>query len=229
MRGESQVRVRRNALFFTVPLILLGLSTSLLLWVIVTQNLPASIRSSWPWKLQMLDTQSATAATTIAASLVFARAQYASVVRPMLGWTGSVVEVAGRPNELAWQVRLVNGASAASRISITDYRVILNPAVLASRPVSDSWLSREEAISCLRSAGLSHLADFELRCIGPAFPLSNATPNAGIVGIFNRRAMEVIEDIQVRAEATDQAGDTHQRMVYCMSGAIRQPTSITME
>ncbi|MBT2368440.1 hypothetical protein J7E88_24725 [Streptomyces sp. ISL-10] len=195
----------------------------------MTQNLPVSIRSSWPWKLQMLDTQSATAATTIAASLVFARAQYASVVRPMLGWTGSVVEVAGRSDELAWRVRLLNGASAASRINITGYRVILNPAVHPSTPASDSWLSREEAISCLRSAGMSHFTDFELRHIGPAFPLSNATPNAGVVGIFTRRAMELIEELHVRVEATDQAGDTHQRTVYCMSGAIRQPTSITLE
>ncbi|MDL5201847.1 hypothetical protein [Streptomyces sp. ALI-76-A] len=122
----------------------------------------------------------------------------------------------------------MNGTSTASRINITNYRVILKPAAQTSSPVPDSWISREEAISYLESAGLTQ-HDFELRYIGPAFPLSNAMANAGVMGVFTPRAMEVIEDILAMVEAKDQAGDTHQRVIYCMRGAIRQPTSITLE
>ncbi|MFK0117236.1 hypothetical protein [Streptomyces sp. NPDC090994] len=194
----------------------------------VTQNLPSSVRSSWPWKLQLLDTQSATTATTIAASLVFARAQYASVVRPMLGWTGNVVEVAGRSSELAWVVRLVNGTSTAAQVKIADYRVTLNPTAHTSPPVRNPPMSRDEAISFLESAGLRQHTDFELNYIGPAFPLTNATVNAGVVGVFTPKAMAVIEDVLVTVDARDQAGDTHQRVIYCMRGAVRQPDSPTL-
>jgi hypothetical protein len=215
-------------LFFRLPLLLLAVSSALLLWAVLTANLSDSIRASWPWKLELLDTQSATTATTIAAGLVFARAQYASVVRPLLGWTGGVVKVDEFSSEYAWMVRLVNGASTPSLVNVPEYRLSLKSGPGVDKPEEGPWVSREKAISALVSAGLLQGRDFELRYIGPAFPLSSSTQEAGVVGIFSRRAMEVVDDVLVRVEAADQAGDTHQRIIHCMRGAVRKPTASTV-
>jgi hypothetical protein len=85
---EAHVRVHRNFLYFVVPIILFGFSAAFLGWSILRLNLPSALLSKWPWRVQLLDVESATTATTIAGGLIFARAQYATSVRPMIGWTG---------------------------------------------------------------------------------------------------------------------------------------------
>ncbi|WP_326594590.1 hypothetical protein [Streptomyces sp. NBC_01803] len=219
------MRVRRNPLFFTVPIILLALAALLLVWEIVTSNLPLSMRSSWPWKLKLLDVQSATAATTIAAGLAFARAQYASAVRPILGWQGRVVKTTGLSSELVWRVSLVNGASAVAMIHSPYYRITLRAAANSSCRDS-SWIPRGEAISFLQAMGLILGEDFLLRHVGPAYPISTSPQS---LAAFTPRAMAIIDEMLIRVEVTDQVGDSHRRIIHCMRGVIREPTEPTME
>lgn len=187
------------------------------------------MRSDWPWKLQLLDIQSATTATTIAAGLVFARAQFASAVRPMAGWTGRVVEVRGFSSKLVWLVRLVNEASAPANFHTPKYCVCLG-SESAQKPQNQdhAWISRPEAIALLDSAGLNHGFDYELRYFGPSFTISNSREGS-VMALFTRKAMKVISDVLIQVQITDQSGDTRQIIIHCMRGAVRDPKGPTIE
>ncbi|WP_435221234.1 hypothetical protein [Streptomyces sp. Tue6028] len=231
MESEPQRRVLRNTALFKVPVVLLGLTASMLVWSVVRANVPASARGSWPWKLALLDVQSATTATTVTAGLIFARAQYASAVRPMIGWVGYVVEVAELSESFAWMVRLVNGAGAAAQIHDPKYRVVLrgDAEPQGVRVAASSWMSRDEAVVALGTVGLVEGQDYALRVLGPSFPLSNSSQKHGILALFTGRAMAEIEELLIRIDATDQVGDTHRRVVHCMQGAVRVPASPSLD
>ncbi|MFJ4889133.1 hypothetical protein ACIP5U_04140 [Streptomyces sp. NPDC088788] len=231
MGNEPQRRVLRNTALFKVPVILLALTAAALIWSVVRANVPHSARDSWPWKLALLDVQSATTATTVTAGLIFARAQYASAVRPMIGWVGYVVEVRELSESLAWMVRLVNGAGAAAQIHDPKYRVLLRngdprPGV---RVAASDWMTRDEAVVVLGTVGLVEGEHYALRVLGPSFPLSNSSQKNGILALFTGRAMAEIEEILIQVDATDQVGDTHRRVVHCLQAAVRVPASPSLD
>jgi len=172
----------------------------------------------------MLDLDSATTLATIAGGLVFARAQYAAAVRPMISWVGSIVKSEQLSDELVWLVRAVNGSSNPAVFSCSEYCVRL---VRDSGDGSLEWVSRTEVIRRLNDAGLSYTEDYDLP--GPilSFPLSVNSPYHLTLGLFTKKAMEKIEDVLIKITAIDQAGDTHQRIAYCMRGAKRDPKGIS--
>jgi hypothetical protein len=44
-----------------------------------------------------------------------------------------------------------------------------------------------------------------------------------MLAIFTPKAMAIIDDFLILVRAKDLAGDTHERIVYCMLGAERNP------
>jgi hypothetical protein len=228
MKRDSAEHVRRNFALFFIPIILLGLSTLLLVWAIVRINLPSSMQSNWPWKLQLLDIQSATTVVTIVAGLIFARAQFASAVRPMAGWRGRVVEARGYSSKLVWLVRVVNRVSVPASFHSLEYCVNLESGLAQkSQGKYASWMSRAEAISLLSSVGLKEHVDYELNYFGSNIAISNSY-DGGVLAIFTRRAMKVIDDVLIRVQITDQSGDTRQITIYCLLGAVRDPKGPTI-
>lgn len=228
MEDDSGGPIRRNFVFFFIPLILLALSALLLAWAILRVNLSPSMQSKWPWKLQLLDIQSATTATTIAAGLVFARAQFASAVRPMWGWTGRVVEARGFSSKLVWIVRVVNQTSAPANFHSPMYCVYLMPRDPRETGQGQTWISRTEAIEVLNSAGLKYGVDYELRYFGPSFTLSDSR-NGSVLGVFARKAMQIVDDVVIQVQVADQSRDTRQISIHCMRGAARNPKGPTIE
>ncbi|WP_416986535.1 hypothetical protein [Streptomyces sp. T028] len=198
---------------------------ALLAWELTRINLPDATAAAWPWRLELLDVQSASTATTVAVGLILARAQYATAVRPMLGWRGRVIETDGMSDRLVWWVRLTNGSPHGATVEYPKYRVILRSEAAGNPPSEDDWLTREAAVLKLVAAGLVDGQDFEIRLLGPAHSLSNSGDDSRTVALFAPRAMAVVEDVHVRVRAVDQAGDTHQRVVHCMRSARREPTS----
>jgi hypothetical protein len=224
-----QVRIRRSPLYFTVPIALSAFSLLLLLWAIVQMNIPGPWRSTWPWRVNLLDIQSATTAATIAGGLVFARAQYEAAVRPMISWMGSIVKGEELSDRLVWLVRAVNGSSYPAIFHSLQYCVQLRRNDRGQAVEKDvQWVSHGEAISQIESAGLVRGADYELPESGQSFPLSISSQYHLQLALFTVEAMRIIEDVLIRVNATDQAGDTHERIIYCMRGAIRNPKGISI-
>jgi hypothetical protein len=165
---------------------------------------------------------------TIAGGLVFARAQYETAVRPMINWMGSVVEGEMLSDRLVWLVRAVNGSSYPAVFNLPEYCVQLRHNDIGQAVEEDlQWVSHGEAIGQIESAGLVRGMDYELPESG-SFPLSVSSPYHLILALFTIQAMRIIEDVLIRVNATDQAGDTYERIVSCMRGAIRNPKGISI-
>jgi hypothetical protein len=214
-------RSRRSFWFFSIPLMFLGISASLLMWAIVRANLPPSVDSQWPWRVQLLDIGSATTMTTVTAGLVLARAQFASAVRPVPAYTGRVARVRGFSSRYVWVVRVLNNSASPAGFHSLEYCVTLQsqPAKKFGNP-DRRWGTREEAIRILERIGLRDQIDFDLRLFW-GFSLSNSSPIA--LGIFSTKAMGLIEDITIRMVITDQAGDSRPWTMACLTGAVRRP------
>jgi hypothetical protein len=90
------------------------------------------------------------------------------------------------------------------------------------------WVSHGEAIEQIEGAGLVRGTDYELPESSQSFPLSVSSPYRLILALFTAKAMRTIEDVLIRVVAIDQAGDTYERIVYCMRGAIRNPKGISI-
>jgi hypothetical protein len=225
-----QTRVHRNTFYYVIPIVLFGISSLLLLWSIIRLNIPDSVRTEWPWKVQLLDIQSATTATTIAGGLVFARAQYATAVRPMISWMSSVIEAKEFSSEFVWLVRVVNGSTSPASFHYPEYRVILNQKYGDRTDQADPiWISYDEATALLNANGLRYGVDYSMPFTGQGgTPLSVSSQYHLILGIFTQKALRIVDDVLVRVKATDQAGDTHQRIIYCMRGAVRNPKSASV-
>ena len=181
-----QTRVHRNTLYFVVPIILFGISSLLLLWSIIRLNISSSARTEWPWKIQLLDIQSATTATTIAGGLVFARAQYATAVRPIIGWMGSIVEAKEFSSHLVWLVRVANGSTSAATFHFAEYCVIFNKKSSDHIDQADPiWVSYDEAITVLNANGLRYKKDYDMPFPGQGnVPLSVSSRYYLVVGVF---------------------------------------------
>jgi hypothetical protein len=192
-----------------MPLALFGLTLFLLGWAVVRLNLPAATRASWPWKLQLLDVQSATTAATIAGGLIFARAQYAAAVRPAISWSGGW-------DKGNWIVRLSNGSPIPSYFLYLQYRIESEGGSFGS--TEGPWVPHDTAEDQLRALGLQDGEDFTIRLFGPLVPMSGTIDNSLRIASFSEQAISRLKDVQIRVRAQDQAGDIHQRIVYCFRG-----------
>ncbi|WP_392668747.1 hypothetical protein [Streptomyces sp. LN785] len=218
----AQRVVRRNGLFSRLVLVLVGACLLLLIYSVLRENLPDRLTSVWPWKLKLLDIQSATTATigTVGASL--ARAQYARAVRPALGHFGRTMSDLAPEGRLAWGCHLMNGAQDIAVLEEIAYQVrFTEPARTDGAQDSTEWRSGREAVMAIESRELRHREDFELEFIGPGRPI----PAQGLMflGWFTEKAMREVESVMVRVRVVDRVGDTHERCINLLKGANRSP------
>lgn len=206
--GRSR-RSRRSFWFYSFPLVFLGISIFLLLWAVLRENLPLSVDSRWPWRVQLLDVGSATTMTTVIAGLVLARAQFSSAVRPIPAHTGRVARVRGFSSRYVWVSRVLNSSSSPADFHSLEYCVVPQPQVARKLTLLDPrWGTREEAVQTLERVGLRNQVDFDLRFL-----------------VFTTKAMAAIESIIIRMTVTDQVGDSRQFQMNCLIGAVRHPRS----
>lgn len=214
--------VRRNGLFSRLVLVLVVASLLLLCYSVLRENLPDRLTATWPWKLRLLDVQSATTATigTVGASL--ARAQYARAVRPALGHFGRAIAELAPGGRLAWGCHLINGAQDVAITQEISYRVRFTvPPRRSDVQDEPGWGSSQDATAAMESRGLEHSEDFKLEFIGPGRPI----PAQGLMflGWFTQAAMREVESVLVRIRVIDRVGDTHERCINLLKGANRTP------
>lgn len=223
--GDGQRRIRRNRVFFAVPLAFLGVAGVLLIWAVLQANMAPAAKKSWPWRLTLLDVQTAGNAVVVTTGLVLARAQYARAVRPTLAWSGEIVKSGpgGRPT---WTVWLRNASSHSVTLQPLAYRLLLCPPNIDAATDSTGWVTRTEAIATLAQRGLRHRSEYGLTEMGPA-GLSPGMGERGVTLAFlSREAVAVIEELFIRVRAVDEAGDTHERVVQCLRGSARQALDV---
>ncbi|WP_241837633.1 hypothetical protein [Streptomyces sp. CB02115] len=194
------------------------LSLLLLAYSVWRTNAPDTLTDSWPWKLELLDGQSATTAVVGSMGAALARGQYARAVRPALGYYGRATAGIAPDDRLAWTCHVVNAAQDVAVVDGIAYRVVLAG---DADPTDDEtgWVDRERAKRAIGERGPVDRSDFSLHFISADKPL----PAQGLmlIGWFTEEAMAEVRDVHVRLRVTDRVGDTHERIIDVLKGADR--------
>lgn len=188
----AQRVVRRSTLFSRMLFGLVVLALLLFGYTVLRENLPEATADHWPWKLRLLDFQSATAAVIATSGAALARAQYARTVRPALGYVGRTTSGMAPNGVLAWSCHMMNGAQDYAVVAEVDYRIVLTSAPLADEdPETTRWQSMHAAAAVLEARSLVSREDFWLNYIGAGW----AIPAQGtlVLGWFTERAMREVE------------------------------------
>lgn len=220
---ETMQRViHRSGLFSRLLFVLLWLALLLLVQALIRQNLPDPLTHSWPWKLQLLDVQSAVAAVLATGGASLARAQYARTVRPALGYFGRVYADFAPRGQLAWVCHMLNGSQDAAVIADVGYSIAYTPAAQAGGARDSSgWVQHQAAVASIEACSLVNQEDFHLHLIGPGLPVSG---HPLLAGWFTEKAMRNVDDVFVRVRVLDRVGDTHERVINLLKGANRLPS-----
>nr|WTB32366.1 hypothetical protein OG781_25395 [Streptomyces sp. NBC_00830] len=220
---ETSQRVNhRSGLFSQLLLVLLGLALLLLGYTLLRQNLPERLIHRWPWKLRILDVQSAVAAVLATGGAALARAQYARTVRPDPGYFGRVAADVAPRDQLAWVCHLFTGGQEGAATTGLSYRIADTAATHANGARDSSeWVDQQGAIASIEARGLLRHEDFLLNLIGHG-PIPGQQPM--FLGWFTEKAMLEVEDVFVRVRVLDRVGDTHERVIRLLKGANRSPT-----
>lgn len=220
--SDTQRRIRRSALLFTAPLVLLLLLTVMLFWETIRVNVSAEARTEWPWRLQLIDAQALGSLLAVAAGAVLARAQFARATRPYIGWRASWVKGLLRSGAPAWRVGILNGGQHLAVVESWHCRVVLKGAVDSP---DAPWASVHDTVAELSRAGLVAEADFRLIGFGAGFPLvGGGSYETVLMAAFSEHFLERVQSLYVRARIADVVGDTHERTMDCMKG-LRPPAS----
>ncbi|WP_328892653.1 hypothetical protein [Streptomyces sp. NBC_00236] len=218
----AQRVVRRNGLFSRLVLVLVGASVLLLCYSVLRENLPDRLTVNWPWKLRLLDIQSATTATIATVGASLARAQYARAIRPALGYFGRAMAELAPGERLAWGCHMINGAQDVAIVQEMSYQVRFTESASQENSRNGTeWVDVHTAAATIESRGLEHREDFRLDFVGPGRPL----PAQGLMLLswFTERAMREVESVFVRVRVVDRVGDTHERCINLLKGANRTP------
>ncbi|MEU9131438.1 hypothetical protein AB0D08_25580 [Kitasatospora sp. NPDC048540] len=212
--------IRRKWIFWQLLIGLVGVSGLLLVYTIVQQNLAASDPGAAP--VQILDIQSATAAVLATGGGLIARAQYATAIRPMIGFDGRVVQVAPDAAELVWGCQIRNGAQDAATVWDMKYSVRF---LGQDPPAVESWLEFAALTEELKRAGLRPDVDYMIKLWTRGAPL--AGQERAMIGWFGPHAMSVIDALCVRVQVVDRVGDLHERSNNLLTSARRTPRRAT--
>lgn len=225
---ESRQRViRRSLIFSTLLQILVGISLLLLGYVLVRQNLSQERLSRWPWKLQLLDVQSATTALLGTVGALLARAQYARSIRPSLGYFGRVTSGMAPRRKLTWACFILNGGQDVAIVADVAYQVRFTSSARAVGTVeAEVWISGSDVVGTLTGHRLVAGADFAIDIYGAGRPLPPQVMT--LMGWFTQRAMSQLEHVYVRVRVVDRVGDVHERIIDLLKNADRTPVRVNV-
>jgi hypothetical protein len=207
--------VARKKVYILAPAAGAAFALTLLVWEIVRRNLPADALRHWPWRLELLDLQSASTILTVLLIVLFTRMQYAETVRPVLGWTlvpphRDGLPVPGSRDQLM-MVNAFNGGNGGTVIESVRYRM-----ALLGQPQPTPWLAHDAFYAALETAGLVRNQDFHfsyLRSGLPLLPGESALDKGVMVALFTRAALVRFRILDIRVRFRDQLGDLHERIL----------------
>lgn len=213
IRSEAdgrQHRVSRNLVMFTVPAVIIGLLSAMLVWEVARDNMDPATKAHWPWRLALLDVPSVSNMLALSVGLAFARAQYARVVQPLITWAGRAERnTYGMRGTHVWVVHIANGSTHNARLEEVRYQVIG-----AQDGEAGGWLAHDNVVSRLEQLGLVLGKDFDLNTLGAGAMLGSA-----YAGRFSLAAVGALDDVRMRIRVIDGVGDHHERVVRCLFAA----------
>lgn len=216
---DRQHRVRRNPTLFTTPVVLLVVLIVMLVWELIRANLSPSRTGHWPWRLTLLDQEALCSLLAVSLAFVFARAQFARTVRPIIGWNGRVIsDIPGTTGAITWVVGIRNGGMHSAALESIAYHVQPKGQPVPAAEVR--WKGYEATVAELEALGLRLGKDFELNALGVGTPLGVTTNRDGLYAArFSPPALAALDNLYIRIRVIDAVGDTHERILHCLRAA----------
>ncbi|MFD4535810.1 hypothetical protein ACFWNL_36660 [Kitasatospora sp. NPDC058397] len=124
--------------------------------------------------------------------------------------------------QLVWACQAMNGAQDVAVLTRIDYWVKFSAAAKADGAMDSArWGTCHDVVTMLTARGLKDGEDFSLQLISPGRPI----PAQGLmfIGWFTEKAMAEIDDVSICVQVADRVGDTHERVMDLLKGAIRSP------
>jgi hypothetical protein len=212
-----QRTIRRRRAFFAAPIAATILASIALSWEIVRQNLPANMLEHWPWRLRLLDLQSGATVVTVLGLLLFTRAQYAEIVRPVIGWSlrHELIDNHTQPLKGAGTALILviyNSGGGVAVVESATYRFARNEDEIPS-----PWISADQIHGYLASAGLQNQKDYFLNLMRAGYPLPPNTDRdiAPLTGAITLASIVKFRIFDIKVTVRDSVGDTHERVMPC--------------
>ncbi|MER8185945.1 hypothetical protein [Kitasatospora sp. NPDC094015] len=151
---------------------------------------------------------------------LLARAQYATSIRPMIGFDVRVIRIGpdADAGALAWGCQIRNGAQDAATVQDIRYAVRL---VGGDPATADTWLDPAALTAELERVGLRTDVDHAVKLWGCGAPL--AGQERAVLGWFSPHAMTVIDSLCVRVQVLDRVGDLHERTNRLLTERQKRP------
>jgi hypothetical protein len=213
--GQASI-IKRSRLFFTTPVIIIGILTVNLAWEVARDNLSAHTLASWPYRLTLMD--NATTATVLAVfiSLLMGRLQWARALRPIVG---SAIDDEGakfKPDSDIWRVWIYNSGPGGAAISNVSYYIRLTQEPEGTGEVK--WQTIDFVNAKLGSCSLIDGEDYFVRWYarGAPFPALKRYSEGMQIAHFSIKAFTMLRIFDIRVEYVDSLGDVHERVVPVM-------------
>ncbi|MFF4654934.1 hypothetical protein [Streptomyces sp. NPDC001381] len=216
---DRQRRVHRSPVLFTTPVVLLAVLTVMALWETIRGNITGPSGNHWPWRLALLDQEALSSLLAVSLGFVFARAQFARAVRPIIGWNGYVSSDLPTMNgRFVWVVGIRNGGMHSGALESLEYHV--QPKGEMTPAADIQWQGYEATVTELEALGLRLGKDFDLNALGAGTPIGVTTDRDGLYAVrLSVPALSLLDNLYIRIRVTDAVGDTHERILHCLRAA----------
>lgn len=216
---DRQHRVRRNHFLFTTPVVLVATLTLMVIWETIRGNLSPATKDDWPWRLTLLNQEALSSLLAVSLGFVFARAQYARAVRPIIGWNGYVSSgTYSMSSRFIWVVGIRNGGMHNATLESVEYQIQPKGEQVPATDIQ--WQGYESAVADLEALGLHIGKDFDLHALGSGTPLGVTVDRDGLYAArLSVPAIALLDNIYMRIRVIDAVGDTHERILHCLRAA----------
>lgn len=203
--GRQRV-VKRSWRFSLIPRLGLYVSSGVLAWEIIRQNMGAA---EWPWTIVLLGVAPAATLTGLFATIILARGQFATSMRPNLGWATSFGDGNGL-QDAAWRCLVLNAGPGIAHISDLRYSIRVEQGSIVEEVTQ---VSRQAAIEFLERFGVVHGRDFHLtRLVGGApLPVVKQMSEGTEVASFQENVIRVCRSMTFHITVIDIVGDAHEK------------------
>jgi hypothetical protein len=213
--GTTRI-VKRSRLFFTFPVVIIGIVSVNLVWEIIRTNLGSHAQTSWPLRFTIIDASTTATVLAVFISLLMGRLQWARALRPIAGVDIDDEDRRFLPSSDKWRIWVWNvGPGAAMIESITYY------ARFADQPEGDgviNWVPVSLLNDQLQSHALKDGKDYFVRWYGQgaAFPVVQQSSQGMQVAWFTVGALAKLRILDIRIRYVDSLGDLHERVIPLM-------------
>jgi len=210
LRDARQRIIKSNWLFKVLPGIVLAVLLAVLVWELIRSN--KGEHPTWPWTISLLGVGPAAQMALAVATLMLARAQYASSVRPNLTFSTQPI-TSKLLKKGAWVLHLMNSGPGIAYLESIRFTVTTTTGAHFLTNVTSTELT-----AFLKEQGLAHGSDFYVELLGPGVPLPVVKQaNEGIeVAAFTPEALRVIQRFDIEVVVSDTLGDEHAKSLPFM-------------